>query len=87
MMGCSSGWGGSIGLGSPMTMGERAASLIWPSSLLVELLRDLTDPDECWFDHHGYCQAHTWLTSERPCPHGRARKLLALVDEEPAGRA
>ncbi len=60
---------------------DRAANLIWPSSLLVELLRDLTDPGECSFDHHGYCQEHVWLTDERPCPHGRAKKLLALVDE------
>ena len=55
---------------------------IHTSSWLVELLRDFTDPDPCSFDHHGYCQAHGWLTGERPCPHDRAKRLLALVDEE-----
>lgn len=45
--------------------------------VLTELVRDLTDPDDCWFDHHGDCQAHAWFdTNIRPCPHGRAKELL-----------
>lgn len=40
----------------------------------VSILRDLLDPDPCWYDHHGYCQAHS--LHERPCPHERARDLL-----------
>lgn len=44
-------------------------------------LRDLVDPDPCYFDHHGYCQAHSWLQSGR-CPHARAAELLAELDRE-----
>lgn len=43
----------------------------------LELLRELIDPDVCWFDHHGYCQAHGWLTNDGQCPHARAKQLLA----------
>ena len=41
-----------------------------------QLLVDLVDTDDCQFDHHGYCQAHVWL-DERPCPHARAKTILA----------
>jgi hypothetical protein len=51
---------------------------------LVELVRDFLDPDPCSFDHHGYCQAHSWLCGGTPCPHGRAREVLAAIDSEPA---
>lgn len=47
---------------------------------LLALVRDLADDDECWFDHHGYCQAHGWMTTETPCPHARARELLGSGD-------
>ena len=40
------------------------------------LLADLIDPDPCTFDHHGYCQAHGWLTDESRCPHLRAKELM-----------
>lgn len=42
---------------------------------LIALIRDLTDPDPCWFDHHGHCQAHGW-TDPGECPHRRATRLL-----------
>jgi hypothetical protein len=42
---------------------------------LVALIRDLTDPDDCWFDHHGYCQAHGWMETDPRCPHARAKEL------------
>lgn len=45
---------------------------------LLELIGDLADPDPCWFDHHGGCQAHGYLslkTGER-CPHAVAQELL-----------
>lgn len=42
-----------------------------------ELIDDLTDPDPCWFDHHGYCQAHGWMQTEPACPHQRAKDALA----------
>lgn len=44
---------------------------------IAELLDDLTDPDPCWFDHHGYCQAHGWMATEPRCPHARAKDVLA----------
>ena len=42
---------------------------------LREVLGDLIDPDPCWFDHHGYCQAHGWLT-DGECPQARAKRLV-----------
>jgi len=26
----------------------------------------LADDEDCWYDHHGYCQTH--FLHERPCP-------------------
>ncbi|PZG33714.1 hypothetical protein C1I98_28565 [Spongiactinospora gelatinilytica] len=40
------------------------------------LARDLTDPGECRYDHHGHCQPHGWTQAEPRCPHARARELL-----------
>ena len=36
----------------------------------TKLIRDLTDPDDCSFDHHGGCQAHGYLDlrSGDTCP-------------------
>jgi hypothetical protein len=47
---------------------------------ILVALRDIVDPDPCHLDHHGYCQAHGW-TGDEPCPHARAKDLLAA---EPA---
>ncbi|MFG1683528.1 hypothetical protein ACGFNP_25390 [Nonomuraea sp. NPDC049269] len=49
----------------------------------AELLDALTDPDECWFDHHGGCQAHGYLSLEpgERCPQAEARELLAALPE------
>lgn len=46
---------------------------------VANLIRDLTDPDDCWFDHSGGCQAHGYLalTPEQECPHSEAKRLLA----------
>lgn len=55
---------------------------------LLGLIRDFLDPDPCQFDHHGYCQAHGYLGGEpHSCPHGRARKLLTALNDEPAAEA
>lgn len=54
---------------------EDIPALIAEVESLRAILADLVDPDSCWFDHHGYCQAHTWLT-EGECPHSRAKKAL-----------
>lgn len=43
-----------------------------------ELMQELVDPDACWYDHNGDCQAHGW-GADRPgdrCPHARAKELL-----------
>jgi hypothetical protein len=49
----------------------------------ADLLDDLTDSDECWFDHHGGCQAHGFLSLEagERCPNAVAREMLAAVPE------
>lgn len=54
---------------------------------LRTLLRDMTDPDPCRFDHHGGCQAHGYLDLKpgEKCPHAEAKELLALGATE-AGR-
>ena len=48
------------------------------------LVRDLCDPDPCWFDHHGGCQAHGYLSLERGqlCPHEEAKQLLSAAGED-----
>jgi hypothetical protein len=56
--------------------------------VMLRLIRELTDPDDCWFDHHGGCQAHgfTSLQPGEMCPHGRAKELIAVDgDVERAG--
>ncbi|BAD58844.1 hypothetical protein [Nocardia farcinica] len=56
---------------------------------LRQLVRDLTDPDECWFDHHGGCQAHGYLSLEpgELCPHAEAKQLIADWDQAGPGEA
>lgn len=48
---------------------------IVPRSLLAELV----DPDPCWFDHNGGCQAHGYIGLEpgETCPVHDARAILA----------
>ena len=48
---------------------------------LLSLLADLTDADPCRFDHHGYCQAHSWMSAQPSCPHGRAKAILDAEKE------
>ncbi|MER7801211.1 hypothetical protein ABTX71_12860 [Streptomyces parvulus] len=56
------------------------------TATLLELVRDFLDPDPCTFDHHGYCQAHGYLGGEpMSCPHGRAKELLAELEQPAAG--
>ncbi|HEY3480300.1 MAG TPA: hypothetical protein VGL02_15485 [Streptomyces sp.] len=43
---------------------------------LEGLVKDLADPDPCYFDHHGYCQAHGWTDTDPKCPDGRAQQLF-----------
>jgi len=53
---------------------------------LKAVLRDLTDPDPCWFDHNGGCQAHgyLWLEPGERCPHAEAKELLQDAPTAPA---
>lgn len=46
---------------------------------LLNLIRDLTDRDECWYDHNGGCQAHGYLSlgPTEACPHAEAKEILA----------
>lgn len=44
-----------------------------------DLLESLVDGDDCWFDHHGGCQAHGYLSLEpgEVCPQHQLKALLA----------
>lgn len=45
---------------------------------LRTLLRDMVDPDPCYFDHNGGCQAHGYLNLKpgEMCPHAEAKAVL-----------
>lgn len=61
---------------------ETQQSVFEAFKALAELVRDLLDDEECVLDHDGHCQAHGWLSDERPCPNGRGRQLLELFGQE-----
>ncbi len=45
---------------------------------LLALINDLTDPDDCEYDHNGGCQAHGYLDLDgEKCPHEEAKEILA----------
>jgi hypothetical protein len=45
---------------------------------LEGIIRDLTDEDDCHYDHHGYCQTHYWFYDDNTCPHKRAKALIKM---------
>lgn len=51
---------------------------------ITTLLSELTDPDDCWFDHHGGCQAHGFISLNpgETCPHADAKALIAAQKTE-----
>lgn len=51
-------------------------ALIAEHDVAKRLIRDFTDPDDCWFDHSGGCQAHGYLSLEpgELCPHAEAKR-------------
>lgn len=52
-----------------------------------DLLDSMIDPDPCWFDHHGGCQAHGYLSLEpgEVCPQADLKSLLSgSVPSQPA---
>lgn len=55
-------------------MADEIIKLRQQSSVLRELLIELTDEGDCRYDHHGYCQAHSLDTD--PCPHSRSKTLI-----------
>jgi hypothetical protein len=59
-------------------LAERICALLNGDSEVRTRLRELTDPDPCWFDHHGGCQAHGFLSLKpgEKCPNARALELL-----------
>jgi hypothetical protein len=46
----------------------------------LHVMADLVDTEPCWFDHHGGCQAHGFLSLEpgEKCPHAEAKELLGM---------
>jgi hypothetical protein len=48
-----------------------------PDSVL-DLIESLTNSDSCWFDHHGGCQSHGYLSLEpgEACPQQQAKDLV-----------
>lgn len=47
---------------------------------LIDIISDMEDPNECQYDHHGYCQEHSWFDDLIACPQKRI-KLLKLHKE------
>ena len=55
---------------------------------IIELLKDLEDPDPCELDHHGNCQAHGWADMKefspwRECPQKRLKEILYKEKNRP----
>ena len=48
---------------------------------VLELLPSFVDDDPCWFDHHGGCQAHGYLSLEpgQRCPQAELKALLGRL--------
>lgn len=50
------------------------------------VLANLVSDEDCWFDHHGNCQAHYKFEIGEAyprCPHAEARELLADPASKP----
>ena len=54
---------------------------VMPDSITIprDLLESLLSDAPCWFDHHGGCQEHGYLslTAGQECPMQEAKRLLA----------
>lgn len=53
---------------------QSADTVVVPRNLLESLVQD----EDCWFDHHGGCQAHGYLSLEpgEVCPQEQVKQLL-----------
>ena len=63
----------------------KVARLEEENKRMRDLLERLVDEDECWFDHHGGCQAHGFLSLKpgEMCPNAEAKQILGR-DTDPA---
>ena len=63
-------------------MTDSAATVEMP----IELLNALVDSDDCWFDHHGGCQAHGYLSLEQgdECPQHELKRRLSAATGGPS---
>ena len=50
------------------------------SKYLWGIIEDLTDSELCRYDHHGYCQEHSWFEDDRDCPQKRIRVIRSLPE-------
>lgn len=60
-------------------MKEYRQNLDKANSLLNEakkIISDLTDSENCSFDHNGFCQSHGCMSSKNICPHQKAKEFL-----------
>lgn len=50
----------------------------------VDLLESLVDEGQCWFDHHGGCQEHGYISLAHGelCPQFELKQLLAKHKEK-----
>ena len=59
---------------------QAIARLIAAAPELLAVIRELMDPDPCWADHHGYCQAHHLHPIEE-CPMRVGKRLIVEIEE------
>lgn len=71
-------WAGAMLAAAAPHMEAQAKAEVFP------LIRDLADPDECWFDHNGACQAHGYYSIKpgETCPQHDAKVWLSMYAEE-----
>lgn len=57
---------------------DDASSSLATVEVPVDLLASLIDDEECWFDHHGGCQAHGYLSLApgEKCPQMELRDIV-----------
>ncbi len=71
--------GNLLGQGGMRFIGDTTTPDATPDpAVMLRLIRDLASSESCWFDHHGGCQEHGYLSLEpgEKCPHAEAWELL-----------
>jgi hypothetical protein len=68
---------------------EEIVAFVAAHPALLDLIQSIVDDEDCWFDHHGGCQGHLFLSLQpgQMCPNEEAKRLvkeaiLKLGDEE-----